>query len=99
MIYRYWDQAQLDIQMSARGTVPDVTPHLAAYARESARMRKALTCEIDVSYGPTPAERLDLFPATRPNAPIFVFIHGGYWRALDAADSSFMAKTFVDASA
>ena len=42
MIYRYWNQAELDHQMSARGTVPDALPFIAAYARESARMRAAL---------------------------------------------------------
>ena len=99
MIFRYWDQAELDRQMSARGTVPDVVPFMAAYGRESARMRAALRCETNVSYGPTPAERLDYFPAEKSGSPIFVFIHGGYWRALDASDSSFMAKTFVEAGA
>jgi arylformamidase len=99
MIYRYWDQSELDWQMSARGTVGDITPFVAAYARESARMRALLPCRVEVPYGPHPAERLDFFPAKKPNAPIFFFIHGGYWRALDAADSSFMAQTFVDAGA
>ena len=99
MIYRYWNQAELDHQMSARGTVPDVMPFVAAYARESARMRATLPCKVEVPYGPSAAERLDYFPARTPNSPIFVFIHGGYWRALDAADSSFMAKTLVEAGA
>jgi acetyl esterase/lipase len=35
--------------------------------------------------------------ASKPGSPIFVFIHGGYWRMLDAADSTFMAQTFVEA--
>lgn len=99
MIYRYWNQSELDHQMSARGTVPDATPFIAAYTRESARMRAALPCRTGVAYGPSPAERLDCFPAKQTGSPIFVFIHGGYWRALDAADSSFMAQTFVDAGA
>lgn len=99
LVYRYWTQEELNVQMSARGTVDDATPFIAAYAKESARMRKALPCKIEVPYGPRPAERLDYFPATKPQSPIFVFIHGGYWRALDAADSSFMAQTFVDAGA
>ena len=98
-VYRYWDQAELDRQMFARGTVDDVTPFIATYARESARMRKTLPCKVEVPYGPRPAERLDYFPAGKPGSPIFVFIHGGYWRALDAADSSFMAKTFIEAGA
>ena len=98
-VYRYWDQAELNRQMSARGTVPDITPMMEAYARESAAMRDALPCELNVAFGPTPAERLDFFPATNTGAPISVFIHGGYWRMLDAADSTFMARTFVEAGA
>ncbi len=98
-VYRYWDQAELNRQMSARGTVPDIAPMMGDYARHSAAMRAALPCALNVPYGPTPAERLDYFPATGPGEPIFVFIHGGYWRLLDAADSTFMAQTFVEAGA
>lgn len=51
--------------------------------------------------GPTPL--LDVFPAATPaggagrgsGAPVLVFIHGGYWRALDKADHSFIAPPFV----
>jgi arylformamidase len=96
-IYRHWDQDELNRQMSARGTVPDIAPFMDDYARLSAQARDALECQCDVPYGPSEAERLDIFPAKQPNSPIFVFIHGGYWRMLDAHDSSFMAKTFVDA--
>ena len=62
-------------------------------------MRRVLPCETNVAFGPTPAERLDYYPARAPGSPIFIFIHGGYWRALDASDSSFMARTFVEAGA
>lgn len=99
-VFRAYDQAALNVQMNARGTVPDIAPFVAAYAAESARCRSALTCEIGVKYGPLPEERLDVFPARgRQDAPVFVFIHGGYWRLLDAADSSFMAETFTAAGA
>ena len=37
-----------------------------------------------------------MYPAG-PGAPVFVFIHGGYWRALDAADSGFMAAAMAQA--
>jgi acetyl esterase/lipase len=33
-------------------------------------------------------------PATQPGAPVLVFIHGGYWRALDKSDHSFVAPAF-----
>ena len=58
-LYRYWDQIELNRQMSARGTVPDITPMMQDYARHSATMRATLPCELNVPYGPTPAERLD----------------------------------------
>ena len=39
-----------------------------------------------VAYGPGPREVLDLFtPERQPDAPVAVFLHGGYWQALDGA--------------
>ncbi len=35
----------------------------------------------------------------RGGAPVLVYIHGGYWRALDKSDQSFVATPFVDAGA
>ena len=99
MIYRYADQQTLDARLNARATVPDIAPFMKAYADESAKSRTVLPCRIGVSYGPKPAERMDVFPARRPDSPVFVFVHGGYWRMLDAADSSFMARQFVEAGA
>lgn len=99
MIYRYRDQRELDASLNARATVPDIAPLVAAYAEESAKSRASLPCHVGVKYGPTEAERMDIFPARQSGSPIFVFIHGGYWRMLDASDSSFMARMFVEAGA
>ena len=44
-------------------------------------------------------ETLDVFPPPRPGAPVLVFIHGGYWRALDKCDFSFVAPAFTPAGA
>src|SRR3569623_3214159 len=54
----------------------------------------------DVRYGPGPNEHLDLFrPERGDKAPVLVFIHGGYWRALDKKDHSFVAPPFTKAGA
>src|SRR5262249_46882492 len=99
-VYRYYDQAELERQLNARATVPDITPILARYASESARIRARLPCRLSVSYGASEPERLDIFPvATRGPAPIFVFLHGGYWRLLDSADSCFLGGWFTQAAA
>jgi arylformamidase len=38
---------------------------------------------------------LDVFPAGNPDAPIHVFLHGGYWRGRDKSDYSYIAKPLV----
>lgn len=99
-VFRAYDQTELDRQINARGTVPDFAVITADYTKESARCRASLPCHTGVKFGPGDAERLDIFPArTGKPAPVFIFIHGGYWRLLDAADSSFMADTFTQAGA
>jgi arylformamidase len=57
-------------------------------------VRRARPCRLDISYD---SERLDLFPAERAAAPCLLFIHGGYWQALDKSDFSFLAPAFQDA--
>jgi arylformamidase len=99
-VYRYYDQAELERQLNARATVPDIMPILARYASESASMRARLPCRLSVPYGASEPERLDIFPAaTGGPSPIFVFFHGGYWRLLDSADSCFMAECLTRAGA
>jgi arylformamidase len=51
------------------------------------------------AYGPSAAERLDLYPAARPGAPVMVFLHGGAWRAGDARGQAYQAEMFVQAGA
>jgi len=92
-----FDQAELDRQYNARGTVVDIWPILDRYRVETERARAALPCALGVPYGPTEPERLDIYrpPSADRPAPVFVFVHGGYWRLLDAGDSGFMAPTFA----
>jgi arylformamidase len=51
------------------------------------------------SYGPTHAEKLDIYRSKRANAPIFVFIHGGAWLGGEAKNYAFPAEMFVNAGA
>jgi arylformamidase len=99
LAYRYYDAETLDRQYNARATVGDITPFLEAYREQTAAARATLPCHLGLAYGETRAERLDVFPAASvpgPN-PVFVYLHGGYWRLLDAADSGFMAPAFTAA--
>jgi arylformamidase len=85
----------IDAQYNIRRRHPESPQHYARYEADSAAARAALNCEIDLRYGEAAGETLDFFPAARRDAPLFLFIHGGYWRALDKRDFSFVAPGFV----
>lgn len=80
-----------DRMYNNRALVPDHADYFARWDSRSRAARASMACELDVPYGEGPMETLDIFPARQPNAPVVVFIHGGYWRSLDKADHSFIA--------
>ncbi len=86
-------------QYNNRARVPAALEHLARWAQASTLARQGMACQLDQRYGQHPAMTLDVFPADTPGAPVLVFIHGGYWRALDKSDHSFVAPAFLQAGA
>ncbi|WP_342246120.1 alpha/beta hydrolase [Pseudomonas sp. OTU5201] len=91
--------AYYDVQYNARASVEDFDQYPRQYRALSDQAHASLPCFKDVAYGPGAGERLDIFPASRPDAPVLLFIHGGYWRALSKADSAFMAPALTAAGA
>ena len=89
--------AELDREYNARAAIPEHPAIFTRWREQSAAVRAAQRHESDYAYGDTADERLDLFPAEHPGAPLLVFIHGGYWRSLDKSDFSFIAPPFVEA--
>jgi arylformamidase len=89
------DGAWLDGMYNNRALVPDHADYLLRWAEQSLEARIAGPCELDLRYGPGDGETLDVFPAAQAGAPVLVFIHGGYWRALDKSDHSFVAPAFT----
>lgn len=98
-IYKDYDREGLDRQFDLRRRWPDFQDHFDRWARDSAAAREALTGHLDLSYGPGAKQTLDLFPARGPAgrpAPLLAFVHGGYWKALDKSDFSYLAPAFVE---
>jgi arylformamidase len=90
------DAVWLDAQYNNRARVADAAAILARWASASAQARDGSPDkQLDLRYGEGPGETLDVFPAAAPAAPVLVFVHGGYWRALDKSDHSFIAPSFV----
>lgn len=79
--------------------VPDHGDYFARWTAQSAQVRASLPCTLDVAYGEAPRERLDAFAAPRRRAPLVVFVHGGYWKAMDKSQHSFIAGALHDMGA
>ena len=88
---------QLDHEYNARAAIPNHPQIFARWRADSQAARNDMRWEPDCHFGPSPGESLDLYPAATRNAPLLVFIHGGYWRSLDKQDFSFLAPAFVRA--
>jgi arylformamidase len=96
------DPAWLDRMYNNRALVPDHGDYFSRWATQSAQARAGGDGTLDVAYGGSAGQSLDVFPPARPvpaGAPVLVFIHGGYWRSLDKSDHSFLAPAFTDAGA
>src|SRR5690606_28328890 len=59
------------------------------------RWSQSKACHLDIPYGSSNLATLDIFPAAAPNAPLHVFVHGGYWRAFDKSNYSFIADALA----
>ncbi|MEW2505782.1 alpha/beta hydrolase [Amycolatopsis sp. NPDC047767] len=91
---RFTDAGELTREYDIEWTVPDFPAVAASFVARSAETRGRLECFLDIPYGPTVDERLDVFPGS-PGGPVVVFLHGGYWRALTSAEFSFAAAGLV----
>ena len=94
-----FDPAWLDEQYNNRARIPEHPQIFERWEKASALAREGLSRRLDVAYGDGPNETLDIFPAARANAPVLVFLHGGWWRTLDKRDQSFIAPSLVHAGA
>ena len=77
--------------------MPEHPTYFARYEGDSAALRARWPGELDLAYGPTPRQAIDLFlPPDATAAPILVFIHGGYWQSRDRKDFSFVAGPWLE---
>lgn len=79
-IWRGMDRAELDRAYDNSGAVADSALYLADWSRRSAALREDKHAFLDLPYGPRERNRIDLLRCGVENAPLLVFIHGGYWQ-------------------
>jgi arylformamidase len=79
-----------EVEYNNRARVPENPALMAGWAREAAAYRERHIPRT-VPYGPGNRHTIDFFPGSS-EGPIVVFIHGGYWQALDGSFFSHCAR-------
>ncbi len=98
-VYREFDAAALAAAYDNRGHVPECEEMFVDWDARSRDYRDRSNNKLDVKYGAGPLEALDIFIPENPTGAIHAFIHGGYWRALDKADFSYLCEPLAAAGA
>lgn len=85
--------AEFEAAYNNRARVPDHPDILERWYAHSQKIVEA-TPPQTLDYGPSPRQKLDWFDAGA-GAPVAIFLHGGYWQALDRSWFSFVAPPLV----
>lgn len=75
----------------------DPAGSLTRYRSSGDDARAHLTVRENLSYGPDPAELVDVFPGPGGDAPLVAWVHGGHWQEGAKEDGAFLARPFVEA--
>jgi arylformamidase len=82
-----------ETEYNNRARVPEHPGIIAGWQADAAAYRAASVSELGISYGESARQYYDLFkPETVRGKAIVLFIHGGYWQALDPSFFSHMGR-------
>ena len=79
-----------EVEYNNRARVPENPALIAGWATDAAVYRERQASR-SIAYGPGVRHRIDFFPGD-DSGPIVIFIHGGYWQALDGSFFSHLAS-------
>ena len=95
--WRNFTSNEIEKNFNPRIAVPDFDNYIEEAQNKAGLARTNLAGKLDVEYGKHPMQKLDVFASQNiEKAPVHIFIHGGYWRALDKSDHSHLATPFVE---
>ena len=94
IIYKKYNQEELDLQYNNRFFVPDFENYLRRWEKLSSDVLKKHKVNQNIPYGDKSRECLDIFPSSNPLSKTLVFIHGGYWQRFDKSLISFYCRCF-----
>jgi len=99
LVWMDMDQIDIDAAYDQRFYAPMGFQISKREASQSAAVRARLGEPLRLAYGPSEIEKLDVYKAKKPDAPIFMFFHGGQWLGGLAKNNAYPAELFVNAGA
>jgi arylformamidase len=81
-----------EAEYNNRKRVPEQVEIAERWTMLAAAYRLAGDTQLNQRYGSRERQRYDLFRAADADAPLAVYIHGGYWQRGDRKDYSFVAR-------
>src|SRR3954464_1230767 len=86
-----------EAEYNNRTRIPEYRAIIARWQAVSARERPVAHATLDQPYGPGERQRYDLFHAGPADAPLVLYIHGGYWQLGHRHDTAFVARALTAA--
>ena len=79
--YKGFRLDEMEYQYNPRVSVPEYPELAKIRAAQARKVRDSAKSWLNVAYGSSPRELLDIYAADKPAGPVLVYIHGGYWRS------------------
>ena len=93
--YKGFRQDELEYQYNPRVSVPEYPELAKVRAAQARKVRDSAQSWLNVAYGSSPREALDIYAAEKPNGTVLIYIHGGYWRSGSKEDNCNFVPTFT----
>ena len=94
-LYKGFRPDEMEYQYNPRESVPEYPELAKVRAAQAKKVRETAKSWLNVAYGTSPREMLDIYAADKPGGPVLVYIHGGYWRSGSKEDNCNFVPTFT----
>ena len=98
-VYKGFTKAEMEFHFNPQAAVPDHARWSEERRKASLKARAGLKSHLDVPYGNSPRQLMDIFPQGKSGAPVLLYMHGGYWRGGSKEDNCHLAELFAKAGA
>jgi arylformamidase len=95
LAYKGFRRDEMEYQYNPRVSVPEFPELAKIRAAQARKVRDTANAWLNLPYGNSPRETLDIYAAEKAGGPVLIYIHGGYWRTGSKEDNCNFVPTFT----